>query len=362
MFKKRFLVFADGTHYAGYALGSDTLKTGEIVFNTAMTGYQETISDPSYTGQIITFTYPLIGNYGINKDDFESRVPGLNGVVVREACFAPSNFRSAQTLHELLKTHGIPGISGVDTRSITRKIRDGGVMRAGFANTAEQIPEVVASLADAPQVAAETPNEPRLQAADNNTDGYRVVMLDYGRKENIIRELTKRGCQVIVAPHSSAYADIQALNPAGVVVSNGPGDPQHMSDTLETVRKLVDTVPFFGICLGHQLFALSQGATTYKLKFGHRGANHPVKHLPSGRIDLTSQNHGYAVAEQSLQQTELEITHIALNDGTVEGLRHRQKPAFSVQYHPEAAPGPQDSNYLFDEFIEMIRAHQQKGN
>ena len=356
----RYLVFEDGTYYEGYQLGSDNLTVGEIVFNTAMTGYQETISDPSYTGQIITFTYPLIGNYGINRDDFESLIPTLSGVVVKEASTQPNHFRMKKTFHELLVEYNIPGISGVDTRSITKKIRAHGVLRAGFTDDKGQIETLASQLhhTELPRnevevVSTKTPYVST--GADLN-----VVLVDFGKKQNIVRELNARGCNVTVVPYDTTGEDILKMGPDGVMLSNGPGDPEDVEVAITMIQTILGKIPFFGICLGHQLFALSQGATSFKLKFGHRGANHPVKHLATGQVAMTSQNHGYAIDHDSLAATDLEVTHLHLNDNTVQGLRHVTLPAFSVQYHPEASPGPTDSNYLFDQFIDMMQAFKQK--
>ena len=354
MLERRYLVLEDGTFYEGYKLGSDELSIGEIVFNTAMTGYQETISDPSYTGQIITFTYPLIGNYGINRDDFEALTPTLNGVVVKEASTHPSNFRQQKTLHEVLVQYKIPGISGVDTRSITRKIRQHGVLRAAFTDCRENIDELINKLKSTElprdEVMTVSTKTPYVSTGSNLS----VVLLDFGKKQNIVRELNLRGCNVTVVPYDTTAEEILAMSPDGIMLSNGPGDPDVVEVAINMIKGILGKIPFFGICLGHQLFALSQGASSFKMKFGHRGANHPVKDLRTGKVDITSQNHGYAIDKDSLAQTDLEITHIALNDDTVEGLRHKTLPAFSVQYHPEARPGPSDSNYLFDDFIAMI--------
>lgn len=360
MLEKRYLVFEDGSIYEGRKLGSDNLTKGEIVFNTAMTGYQETISDPSYTGQIITFTYPLIGNYGINRDDFESLVPTLSGVVVKEASTHPSNFRQQKTFNDVLVQYDIPGISGVDTRSITRKIREHGVLKAGFTDHAEDIPSFIEELKqfelsrdEVPMVSTKTPY------VSTGSD-LSVVLVDFGKKQNIVRELNARGCNVTVVPYNTPAEIILGMSPDGVMLSNGPGDPEDVPEAVEMIRGILGKIPFFGICLGHQLFALSQGAEAFKMKFGHRGANHPVKDLATGKIALTSQNHGYAIDEASVAHTDLEVTHIALNDGTVEGLKHKTLPAFSVQYHPEACPGPTDSNYLFDQFIDMMNEFKAK--
>lgn len=360
MLEKRYLVFEDGSIYEGRKLGSDNLTKGEIVFNTAMTGYQETISDPSYTGQIITFTYPLIGNYGINRDDFESLVPTLSGVVVKEASTHPSNFRQQKTFNDVLVQYDIPGISGVDTRSITRKIREHGVLKAGFTDHAEDIPTFIEELKqfelsrdEVPMVSTKTPY------VSTGSD-LSVVLVDFGKKQNIVRELNARGCNVTVVPYNTPAEIILGMSLDGVMLSNGPGDPEDVPEAVEMIQGILGKIPFFGICLGHQLFALSQGAEAFKMKFGHRGANHPVKDLATGKIALTSQNHGYAIDEASVAHTDLEVTHIALNDGTVEGLKHKTLPAFSVQYHPEACPGPTDSNYLFDQFIDMMKEFKAK--
>ncbi|WP_285490061.1 carbamoyl phosphate synthase small subunit [Staphylococcus haemolyticus] len=360
MLERRYLVLEDGTYYEGYQLGSNALSVGEIVFNTAMTGYQETISDPSYTGQIITFTYPLIGNYGINRDDFEALTPTLNGVVVKEASTHPSNFRNQKTLHEVLVQYKIPGISGVDTRSITRKIRQHGVLKAGFTDNRGDIDSLINTLksTELPRDEVETVST-KTPYVSTGSD-LSVVLLDFGKKQNIVRELNMRGCNVTVVPYNTTAEEILAMSPDGVMLSNGPGDPDVVEVAIEMIKGILGKIPFFGICLGHQLFALSQGATSFKMKFGHRGANHPVKDLRSGKVDITSQNHGYAIDKNSLVNTDLEVTHIALNDGTVEGLRHKSLPAFSVQYHPEARPGPSDSNYLFDEFMTMMKEFKEK--
>ncbi|MDT4253865.1 carbamoyl phosphate synthase small subunit [Staphylococcus haemolyticus] len=360
MFERRYLVLEDGTYYEGYKLGSNDLSVGEIVFNTAMTGYQETISDPSYTGQIITFTYPLIGNYGINRDDFEALTPTLNGVVVKEASTHPSNFRNQKTLHDVLVQYKIPGISGVDTRSITRKIRQHGVLKAGFTDNRDDIDSLINTLksTELPRDEVETVST-KTPYVSTGSD-LSVVLLDFGKKQNIVRELNMRGCNVTVVPYNTTAEEILAMSPDGVMLSNGPGDPDVVEVAIEMIKGILGKIPFFGICLGHQLFALSQGGTSFKMKFGHRGANHPVKDLRSGKVDITSQNHGYAIDKNSLVNTDLEVTHIALNDGTVEGLRHKTLPAFSVQYHPEARPGPSDSNYLFDEFMTMMKEFKEK--
>lgn len=355
---KRYLILEDGTIFEGTAFGSEDASVGEIVFNTSMTGYQEILSDPSYCGQIITMTYPLIGNYGINSDDFESIEPAVKGMVVREIAEFPSNFRNNLTLDELFKIKGIPGISGIDTRKLTRLIRSKGSIKGGLTAAGEdvQVEAVVKTLQETVL--------PRNQVAQVSTArpypspgrGKRVVLIDYGMKHGILRELNNRDCDVIVVPYNTSSKEILAWGPDGVMLSNGPGDPKDVEECVEVVRELLREVPIFGICLGHQLFARACGADTFKLKFGHRGGNHPVRDLITGKIEITSQNHGYAVDEETLQGTRLKVTHSALNDGTNEGLAHLDYPAFTVQYHPESSPGPEDSNYLFDRFIEVMNA------
>ena len=352
------LILEDGSVYKGYGFGSDEEMTGEVVFNTAMTGYQETISDPSYNGQIITFTYPLIGNYGINRDDYETINPSIKGIVTREICKKPSNFRSRNTLDKVLEEVGIPGISGVDTRSLTKRIRDYGTVKGVIVDIVKDTEEVLKKLREA--------TLPRDQIAQVSTKksfvspgrGKRVVLMDLGMKSGILRELNLRNCDIVIVPHNTPYKEILRQNPDGVMISNGPGNPEDVPESIETIRNLIGKVPIFGICMGHQLISLAAGARTYKLKFGHSGANQPVKNLITGKVDLTSQNHGYAVDIHSLKDTELELTHISVNDGTCEGIRHRKYPVFSVQYHPEASPGPHDSNYLFDEFLENMEKNR----
>ncbi|MGB6407484.1 MAG: carbamoyl phosphate synthase small subunit [Planococcus donghaensis] len=355
---KRYLILEDGTVFEGTAFGGDDASVGEIVFNTSMTGYQEILSDPSYCGQIVTMTYPLIGNYGINSDDFESIEPAVKGMVVREIAEFPSNFRNNSTLDELFKIKGIPGISGIDTRKLTRLIRSKGAIKGVLTAAGEevQIDQVVKSLQDtvlpSDQVAQVSTGRPYPSPGR----GKRVVLIDYGMKHGILRELNNRDCDVIVVPYNTSSREIMAWGPDGVMLSNGPGDPKDVEECVEVVRELLGQVPIFGICLGHQLFARACGADTFKLKFGHRGGNHPVRDLVTGKIEITSQNHGYAVDEDTLQGTRLKVTHSALNDGTNEGLAHLDYPAFTVQYHPESSPGPEDSNYLFERFIDVMNA------
>jgi len=355
------LLLEDGTLFVGKSFGADAEMTGEVVFNTGITGYQEVLSDPSYCGQIVTMTYPLIGNYGITRDDFESIRPFVHGFVVRRHEPVPSNWRAEYSVDNLLKEYGIPGISDIDTRMLTRIIRHHGTMKGILTTSSKSVEELKEMLG------LTTIDELRNQVARTSTPQMfsspgskeRIVLVDFGAKSGILRELTARGCDVIVVPHDTTAEEIRRLHPDGIQLSNGPGDPKDVPYAVNMVKELLGEYPIFGICLGHQLFALAAGADTEKLKFGHRGGNHPVKDLASGRCYITSQNHGYTVNEESVKSTELEVTHINNNDKTIEGLKHKKFPAFSVQYHPEAAPGPHDSSYLFDQFLEMIREHKQ---
>lgn len=354
------LLLEDGTLFTGTSFGADVEKTGEVVFNTGITGYQEVLSDPSYCGQIVTMTYPLIGNYGISRDDFESVAPSIHGFVVRRHEPVPSNWRAQYSIEDLLKEYGIPAISGIDTRMLTRIIRQYGTMKGILTTSAKPVEELQEMIAHT------TIHELRNQVARTSTShiytspgaGERVVLVDFGAKSGILRELTKRGCDVVVVPHNTTAEEIRRLHPDGILLSNGPGDPKDVPYAVTMISELLGEYPIFGICLGHQLFALACGADTESLKFGHRGGNHPVKELESGRCYITSQNHGYTVNEASIAGTELEVTHINNNDKTVEGLKHKTYPAFSVQYHPEAAPGPYDNSYLFDRFLNMIGEHK----
>lgn len=351
---KRLLILEDGSVYEGEGFGSSRYQMGELVFNTGMSGYQEVLSDLSYCGQIVMMTYPMIGNYGINCDDFESLDPAGFGFVVRECCEAPSNFRSDYTLDEFLKQKDIPGISGVDTRAITRKLRNSGTMRAIMADEGADVEAIVAMLRSSELMHDQVARVSTKNAFPIPNRGKRVVLIDFGAKNGIIRELSRRNCDLTVVPYDTSAKEILAMKPDGVMLSNGPGDPKDVPVAIETIRELMGQVVIFGICLGHQLISLASGANTVKLKFGHRGCNHPVMNLANGKVEMTSQNHGYAVEEASLKDTDLVMTHQALNDKSVEGVRHSKYPIFSVQYHPEASPGPEDSNYLFDQFMELM--------
>ncbi len=360
--KKRKLILEDGSVYLGEAFGSETDKMVELVFNTSMVGYQEILSDPSYTGQAVVMTYPLIGNYGMCEDDYETLIPSMSGLIVREYCDEPSNFRSANTLSQIMKTYDIAGISKIDTRKLARHIRDFGSCKAYLvsedSDTDKALERLKAWKPD-PDVVSKVSTGNIYKAGmlvDNtNKQKYKhIVAIDCGMKKNILRELSKRGCSITVVPWDTSADAIKELCPDGLFISNGPGDPQDVKQTIETVKNMIGYCPIFGICLGHQIISLAYGAKTYKLKFGHRGGNHPVKNLYKDRIEITSQNHSYAVDDESLKGTGLEATHINLLDNTVEGVACKKDRVFSVQYHPESAPGPQDSSYLFDEFLKMI--------
>ncbi|KIL35357.1 carbamoyl phosphate synthase small subunit [Cohnella kolymensis] len=352
------LLLEDGTLFTGQGFGAEGGSVGEVVFNTGITGYQEVLSDPSYCGQIVTMTFPLIGNYGINRDDFESIRPYIHGFVVRRHESVPSNWRAQYTVDQLLKEYGIVGISDIDTRMLTRILRRHGTMKGILTTGNERVEELQERLGTTQLMRNQVALTSTKSVFSSPGDKERIVLIDYGAKSGILRDLTKRGCDVVVVPQDTTAEEIRRLHPDGIQLSNGPGDPKDVPQCVETLRELLGEIPIFGICLGHQLFALACGADTEKLKFGHRGGNHPVKELESGRCYITSQNHGYTVKEESLNGTDLEITHINNNDKTIEGLKHKKYPAFSVQYHPEAAPGPFDSSYLFDRFLDMIREHK----
>ena len=354
--KKRKLVFEDGSEYCGYGFGYDGDRVCEVVFNTSMVGYQEIISDPSYTDQAVVMTYPLIGNYGTADEDYETKTPTISGLIVREYNDLPSNFRYTKTLAEVMEEYRIAGICGIDTRKLARSIRDFGSRRALITDADTPTNKALAMLCLAPiphDAVTRVSCKKRWYSRTANAR-LNVVAIDCGIKLNIIRSLNARGCNVTVMPYSTTAEEVIKMKPDGIFLSNGPGDPQDAAPVIELVRELRGKYPIFGICLGHQIISLACGAETYKLKFGHRGGNHPVKELSSGRVEITSQNHSYAVREESLVGTGLEVTHVNLLDGTVEGVHDTQSRMFSVQYHPESAPGPQDSAYLFDRFIALM--------
>ena len=352
----RKIILEDGSEYKGYGFGSDRDTVSEIVFNTSMVGYQEIVSDPSYTDQAIVMSYPLIGNYGITDEDFESKMLGLGGLIVREVNDSPSNFRFTRTLSELLADNDIPGIYGVDTRKLVRNIRDKGsgkVLITGIDTTLEEgMKKLSETQLSHDQVDRCSCKKKWYKRTANPV--CNVVAIDCGMKTNIVRELNRHGCNVTVVPYNTTGEEILAMNPDGVFISNGPGNPEDVSEVIETIKMIRGKLPMFGICLGHQLIALSYGAKTYKLKFGHRGGNHPVKDMRTGKIEITSQNHSYAVDDKSVEGTGLKVSHINLLDNTVEGLYSDEDKVFSVQYHPESSPGPQDSIYLFDRFVGLM--------
>ena len=350
---KRKLILEDGSEYIGEGFGAATDAVCEIVFNTSMVGYQEIVSDPSYTDQAVVMSYPLIGNYGITDEDFESRLVAPGAFIVRDYNDQPSNFRYTKTLSELLEEAAVPGISGIDTRKLVRSIRDIGSRRAIITVTDVTTWEGVQRIHETPiphDAVSRVSCKKRWYARTANPR-FTVVAIDCGMKLNIVRSLNKCGCNVTVVPYDTPAEEILALNPDGVFVSNGPGDPEDVKPVIDVLKEIKGKMPIFGICLGHQLIALSYGAKTYKLKFGHRGGNHPVKNLLTGKIEITSQNHSYAVDEDSLAGTGLDVSHVNLLDNTIEGLVGKADKVCSVQYHPESAPGPQDSFYLFEEFI-----------
>jgi carbamoyl-phosphate synthase small subunit len=366
------LALEDGTVFTGRAFGAPGERSGEVVFNTSMTGYQEIVTDPSYTGQIVTMTYPHIGNYGVNADDAESATPRLQGFVVRELARHPSNHRSTQCLDEYLKKHNIPGIEGIDTRALVRRLRVRGAMTgvlssvdlddASLVHKARTAPPLVGRDLVREVVPAKSADwwlgglHPLAMNGKSSSQSKRtlhVAALDYGMKWNIPRYLVQAGCRVTVVPGTATTADVLALKPDGVFLSNGPGDPAVLGYAIDTIRGLVGKKPIFGICLGHQLLGQALGAKTFKLKFGHHGANHPVRNERTGAIEITTQNHGFAIDLASLPR-DVEPTHISLNDQTNEGICHSKLPIFSVQYHPESSAGPHDSEYLFDEFVKLM--------
>lgn len=348
------LYLEDGTFFIGKGFGYETTTIGELVFNTSMTGYQEILTDPSYNGQIINMTYPLIGNYGISEVDNESDRIYAFGLVVKDVCFHPSNHMSVKDIDTWLKEHKIPGVWNLDTRKITKKIRKEGTIKCVISTEGISVEEAK-RLCDATNLRGDymkftgTKEIRRIPG-----DGKKVAVLDFGVKENILREMSKRGCDLHIFPYETKAEEILSINPDGIFLTNGPGNPEEAVEAIAEIKKMMDKAPMFGICMGHQVLALAAGGQTYKLKYGHRGGNHGVYDKDTDKSHITSQNHGYAVKAESVILKGMEITHINLNDGTVEGMKHRNLPVFSVQYHPEAAPGPNDNGYLFDNFMELM--------
>jgi carbamoyl-phosphate synthase small subunit len=363
---KALLTLEDGTVFYGETFAGEGEVSGEVVFNTSMTGYQEILTDPSYKSQIVTMTYPLIGNYGINSRDIESKEIQVEAFVVKEYEPIPSNWRSQKTLADYLNQEGKIGIEGIDTRAVTRHIRQSGAMK-GVISTKDLDPQSLAEKARMSQGLVGTDLVKKVTCKEpyqwNKEEGapFTIVAFDYGIKYTIINSLAMRGCNVTIVTAQTTADEIRRINPDGIVLSNGPGDPEPITYAVHTARDLIEDYPIFGICLGHQILGLAFGGKTFKLKFGHRGANHPVKNLLTGKIEITTQNHGFCVDMESIKDPEIEITHINLNDKTLEGMRHKSLPIFSVQYHPEASPGPHDSSYLFDEFIKMMKRGKKSG-
>ncbi|MBW1823115.1 MAG: glutamine-hydrolyzing carbamoyl-phosphate synthase small subunit [Deltaproteobacteria bacterium] len=367
---KALLALEDGRVFRGTSFGAPGERAGEVVFNTSMTGYQEILTDPSYKGQIVTMTYPLIGNYGVNEEDLESSGPKVEGFVIKEASGIVSNWRSRKGLPEYLKEHNILGIEGIDTRALTKHIRTAGAMKAVLSTECLDEAVLIKKAKDSPgligrdlvkEVTCQKPyqwgkkEKTEKQKNDAKAKGsFKVVAIDCGMKTNIVRMLDAAGCEVTVVPAHCRAEEILNLNADGILLSNGPGDPAAVTNVIETVQTLIGKLPIFGICLGHQILGLALGGKTYKLKFGHRGGNQPVKDLATGKVSITSQNHGFCVELETLNKDEIELTHINLNDHTLEGMRHKKHPIFSVQYHPEASPGPHDAVYLFEEFIHLM--------
>jgi len=397
--KRAVLALADGTLFEGASFGAEGEALGEVVFNTSMTGYQEVLTDPSYKGQMVVMTYPLIGNYGINLEDVESKAPAVEGFIVKEASPYPSNWRSTRDIDGYLKEHGVVGIQGIDTRALTRHLRDHGAME-GVLSTRDLNPDSLVAKAKASpgligrdlvkEVACAEPytwqkgpwrlaagyeesskfqipsskSEHQLnlfaEPGTRNPEPFKVVAYDCGIKWNILRKLVEAGCNVTVVPAETSAARVLGMSPDGIFLSNGPGDPEGVPYVIDNVRKLIGTKPIFGICLGHQILGLAFGGRTYKLKFGHHGGNQPVKDLTTGKVEITTQNHGFAVDIASIPDKEVELTHINLNDRTVEGMRHKRLPIFSVQYHPEASPGPHDASYLFQRFVDLMAGERKR--
>ena len=361
MDRKAYLILENGEVFEGTAFGAEKETMGELVFTTAMTGYLETLTDPSYFGQVVLQTFPLIGNYGVIPADFETDSPVLKGYIVREWCQEPSNFRCEGQLDTVLKEKGVTGICGLDTRAITRIVREYGVLNCKIKYTPDVTAEELEKLKNYRIVdAVESTTSQEFEVFEGENDKYHIALMDFGAKHNIGRELQKRGCKLTIVPAHTTAEEILALNPDGIMLSNGPGDPAENVQVIEELKKLTEKkIPIFGICLGHQLLALSRGGKTEKLHYGHRGANQPAKELATGRVFITSQNHGYAVVSDSLPE-DAEVSFVNGNDGTCEGVNYTDMPAFSVQFHPEACGGPQETSFLFDRFIDMIEKNKEQ--
>ena len=358
---KAVLALEDGTVFEGRSVGAEGEVAGELVFNTSMSGYQEILTDPSYAGQLITMTYPLIGNYGVNEEDIESRQLFCEGFVMHECCFEPSNYRATESLPDYLVRHGIVAIDRIDTRKVTRHLRTHGAMKSALSTANPDRARLVEKAKSTPDMAGSdfVKKVTVTEAYEWNPDfkgRYRVVAMDYGIKYNILRLLEEAGCTTVVLPATATIEDVRAHKPDGVFLSNGPGDPAALAYLYPTIRALVEELPVFGICLGHQLLAHALGGKTFKLKFGHHGGNQPVLNHATGRVEISAQNHGFAVDAETLDPEVAKVTHINLNDQSVEALEHRTRPVFSVQYHPESAPGPHDSRYLFERFTALMDA------
>lgn len=359
MNKSAVLILEDGERFEGYSFGAEGETSGEVVFNTSMTGYQEIITDPSYHGQLVMMTYPHIGNYGINDSDWEARKPFLGGLIAKEICFTPQNYFLSKSLDQYLKENDIIGIFGIETRKLTRHLRNQG-SKLGFISSvdfnSESLSEKLKSNKGivGKDLAKEVTTQTIRHLKQEGETKFRVVVYDFGVKENILRMLSSKGCEITIVPANTGSAKVLSMNPDGILLSNGPGDPEAVTYAIKNVENLIGKVPIFGICLGHQILGLAMGGKTFKLKFGHHGGNQPVMDLTTGKVEITAQNHGFAVDIDSMSR-EMELTHMNLNDQTAEGMRHRHLPIFSVQYHPEASPGPHDSSYLFDRFIEYMQ-------
>jgi carbamoyl-phosphate synthase small subunit len=360
--QKAVLALEDGRHFEGISFGARGERFGEVVFNTSMTGYQEILTDPSYKGQIVTMTYPLIGNYGVNEEDFESLKPHVEGFVVRECCRTPSNWRASRPLPDFLIENNIIGIEGIDTRALTKHLRQAGCLKAVLSTEDLDVQSLIAKAKASPglvgrDLVKEVTCAEEYRVPAQGQARFRVVAFDFGIKRNILNSLSRRGCEIIVLPAQTTAAEVLAHQPDGIFLSNGPGDPEGVPNVVETVRELIAQKPTFGICLGHQMLGLAFGAKILKLKFGHHGGNQPIKNLRSGRVEIAAENHNFAVVADTVP-ADVEVTHRNLNDNTVEGMRHRTLPIFSVQYHPEASPGPHDASYLFDKFIEAMNKNK----